>query len=159
MDFQLINVGIGATSVSNSPNILRTIIGSCVAICLYDSKQKIGGLSHIMLPTSQLNSSFKKKYADTAIPILVKELEMSGVKKGNMVAKLVGGASMFNLSENSKMSKIGRDNVSKVTEILNQYDIKIIARDVGGNNGRTIDFFLENGDIKIKSIGKTIKTI
>ena len=57
------------------------------------------------------------------------------------------------------MSEIGRGNISKVREVLGSFNIKIIAEDVGGDYGRTVDFQLETGDIRIKSIGKSEKTI
>ena len=64
MSFDLVNVGIADMGVAESPNTLRTILGSCVGICIYDPKAKIGGLSHIMLPSSKKPSNNLKKYAD-----------------------------------------------------------------------------------------------
>ncbi len=158
-DFKLINIGIAELGISESPDILRTILGSCVGICLYDPQKKIGGLSHIMLPVLKSESSSPKKYADTAIPLLISELEKKGASKRCMVSKIVGGATMFKLSENSMMSEIGRGNIAKVRQILEELNIKIIAEDVGGDYGRTMDFQLETGAIRIKSIGKPEKTI
>lgn len=153
MDFNLINVGIADIGVSSTPDILRTILGSCVGICLYDNIKKNGGIAHIMLPSAKKVQTSLKKYADTAIPLLIEELEKNGSTLGNIKAKIVGGATMFNLSENSVMGEIGINNIKKVKEILNQYNIEIIAEEVGGNHGRTIDFYLETGEIKVKSIG------
>jgi chemotaxis protein CheD len=158
-DFNLINIGIAEIGVSESPDILRTILGSCVGICLYDPEKKIGGLSHIMLPVLKSLTSSPKKYADTAIPMLISELERYGASKNRLVSKIIGGATMFKLSENSIMSEIGRGNISKVRQILGGLGIKIIAEDVGGDYGRTMDFQLETGKIRIKSIGKQEKTI
>ncbi len=159
MDFNLINVGIADVGVSSSPDILRTILGSCVGICLYDSARGNGGIAHIMLPTSKKVQTSIKKYADTAIPYLIEELEKKGSRISDFKAKIVGGATMFNLSENSVMGEIGKNNIAKVKEVLAQYNIEIIAEEVGGNHGRTIDFYLETGEIKIKSIGMKDKTI
>ena len=138
MPFKLINVGIAETAVSQGTDVLRTILGSCVGICLYDSDKKIGGLAHIMLPTSKQAGASLKKYADTAIPLLIKELRDNGA--GKLIAKLVGGAMMFNLSENSMMGEIGKNNVIRSREMLEGLGIPIVAEDTGGNYGRTIDF-------------------
>lgn len=157
MAFKLINVGIAEIAVTQTPDILRTILGSCVGICLYDKDRGIGGLAHVMLPTSKQGGSSPKKYADTAIPMLADELVSLGA--GKLVAKIVGGAMMFNLSENSLMGEIGKNNVSKAREILEKLNISIAAEDTGGNYGRTIDFYLETGEVKVKSIGKPDKIL
>jgi len=157
MAFKLINVGIAEIAVTQTPDVLRTILGSCVGICLYDKDRGIGGLAHVMLPTSKQGGSSPKKYADTAIPMLVDELVSLGA--GKLVAKIVGGAMMFNLSENSLMGEIGKNNVSKAREILEKLNISIVAEDTGGNYGRTIDFYLETGEVKVKSIGKPDKIL
>ncbi|MCP4133270.1 MAG: chemotaxis protein CheD [bacterium] len=155
MNFKLTNVGIADIGVAESPDVLRTILGSCIGVCLYDPESKKGGLCHIMLPAQRSNTSSPKKYADTAIPMLIEELEKIGAQTGKLVAKIAGGATMFKLSENSIMADIGRNNSNKVKEILTERNIKLLAEDVGGDYGRTIDFFIETGEVKIKSIGKS----
>ncbi|HOO71871.1 MAG TPA: chemotaxis protein CheD [Spirochaetota bacterium] len=154
MDFNLINVGIADYTVSSTPDILRTILGSCVGICLFDPVNKVGGLSHIMLPQHKLNSS-KKKYADSAIPLMVEDMIKENARIERIIAKIVGGSKMFQVAENSIMGEIGKNNVIKVREVLESLNISIIAEDVGGDYGRTIDFYLETGEIRIRSIGKS----
>lgn len=159
MSFDLINVGIADMGVAESPNTLRTILGSCVGICIYDPKAKIGGLSHIMLPSSKKPSNNLKKYADTAIPLMIDEMMKLGADSARMVAKLAGGATMFKHSENSLMGDIGKNNIVSVREILGSLKIPVLTEDVGGDYGRTIDFYLETGELKIKTIGKEPKII
>jgi chemotaxis protein CheD len=159
MEFNLINVGIADFNVSASPDILRTILGSCVGICLYDRETKIGGMCHIMLPTIKGKSSATKKYADTAIPQMLKEIEELGANRKAVIAKIVGGAKMFNVSENSIMGEIGNNNIVKVREVLKTLGITIVSDDTGGNYGRTIDFYLDSGVVKIKSMGREEKII
>lgn len=156
MSFELINVGIADMKVSESPNILRTILGSCVGICIYDRNKKIGGMSHIMLPSAKKTAGNLKKYSETAIPLLISEMIEAGAVKNNMVAKIAGGATMFKHLETSMMGEIGTNNIKSVKEILSQNNIKIVAEDVGADYGRTIDFYLETGDLRIKTIGKEI---
>jgi len=154
MPFDLINVGIADMGVAVSPNILRTILGSCVGICMYDPKMKIGGLSHIMLPSSKKPSNNLKKYADTAIPLMIDQMVELGADRGRLIAKLAGGATMFKHSENSVMGDIGKNNISSVKEILASLKIPVLCEELGGDFGRTIDFYLETGELKIKTIGK-----
>lgn len=159
MNFSFINVGIADYAIAKSPNILRTVLGSCVGICLYDPELKIAGLSHIMLPSKNEKGGNEKKYADTAIDLLIKDMEKAGAKKERLVAKIVGGATMFKISGNSLMSEIGKNNVMKVKEVLSQHNIKIVAEDTGGNYGRTIDFYSESGVLRIRSLGREEKVL
>ena len=156
MSFELINVGIADLKISYSPNILRTILGSCVGICIYDAVKKVGGMAHIMLPSSKKMGGNLKKYSETAIPLMISEMVEAGADRKNMTAKIAGGATMFKHVESSLMGEIGKNNIRSVKEILALNNIDIIAEDVGEDYGRTIDFYLETGDIKVKTIGKEI---
>jgi chemotaxis protein CheD len=159
LEFNLVNVGIADLKIASDKDILRTILGSCIGICLYDSASRIGGLSHIMLPVMRSETSSRKKYADTAIPMLAEEMKKAGADLRRVTAKIVGGATMFNLSERSVMTEIGKNNIVKVKEVLKGMGIEIIAEDTGGDYGRTIDFYLQNGSVKIKSLGKQERII
>lgn len=155
MNFRLINIGIADMGVASTPDILRTILGSCVGICLYDPERMIAGLSHIMLPSQNERNANAKKYADSAIPRLVEEMERDGAQRERIVAKIAGGSMMFKIAENSVMGEIGRNNIKKVREVLAGMGIKILAEDVGGDYGRTIDFHAEDGRLRVKSLGKS----
>ncbi|MCX7678584.1 MAG: chemotaxis protein CheD [Spirochaetes bacterium] len=159
MNFDFINVGIADYAIAKAPNILRTVLGSCVGICLYDPQLKIAGLSHIMLPSKNEKGGNDKKYADTAIELMLKEMESMGALRERIVAKIVGGATMFRISSNSLMSEIGKNNVLKVRDVLARLNIKIIAEDTGGNYGRTIDFYSESGILRIRSLGREEKVL
>ena len=152
MEIDFINVGIADCKIAEAPDILRTVLGSCVGICIYDSQKKIGGLSHIMLPDKKRDSASYLKYANTAIPFMLEEMEKLGSKKENMVAKIVGGATMFKLNGTSIMSEIGRNNITRVREILGEIRVNIVAEDVGGDYGRTVDFYTDSGEVKIRSM-------
>lgn len=159
MSFKLITVGIADLKIASSPDILRTILGSCVGICLYDTEKKIAGLSHIMLPRKSEFSDNMHKYADSSIPLLISEMEKAGAQSQKLEAKIVGGATMFKLAENGYMSEIGKNNIKMVKEILSDLNINIIAEDLGGDFGRTIDFYAEDGQLKVKSRGRFVRII
>ena len=152
MNFRLINVGIADLQVAFSPDILRTILGSCVGVCLYDPGGQIGGLSHIMLPERNQYITNEKKYADSAIPLLLNRMLINGAVRERIIAKIVGGSDMVGFLNNVIISKIGENNIKMVKNVLNNINIKIIAEDVGGNFARTIDFYIEDGKISIRSL-------
>ena len=157
--FNLITVGIAEIEVAEPPDILRTILGSCVGVCLYDYKNKIGGLSHVMLPKINEKNANKKKYADTAIPLLLNEMSKRGADIDSITAKIVGGAAMFNITPKSNMVNVGQSNIISVKDVLREHKIRIIAEELGGDFGRTIDFFMDNGTVKIKYLNRQINTI
>jgi chemotaxis protein CheD len=147
---EIITVGVAQLRISSSPAVLRTILGSCIGICIYDRVKKIGGMAHILLPTGQGNPKIEK-YADTAIPTLVKMLIKEGAKKENISAKIAGGSSMFNFGSNVILGQIGDRNIEQTRKELEKLGIIIQAEDVGGSFGRVIDFFLEDGRLKVKA--------
>ncbi|HNX60972.1 MAG TPA: chemotaxis protein CheD, partial [Spirochaetota bacterium] len=103
-----------------------------MGICLYDTGTKVIGLSHIMLAEQNIAGTNPKKYADSAIPLLIQEMEAIGASKTRLKAKIAGGAAMFNMGANSIMGDIGKSNVRKVKEILSSLSIEIVAEDTGG---------------------------
>lgn len=157
-------VGISDLKVALSPDTLITYaLGSCVGICLWDQIAGVAGLSHIMLPSAQVSPGDKNiyKFADTAIPELVRAMEQKGALRIRMKAKIAGGAHMFEI-QNSKGNptwNIGQRNVDAVTEALGKCVIPIVAQDVLQNYGRTISFDPATGIMTIKAVNKAIKTI
>jgi len=159
-----IAVGIADYKIARSPDTLVTYaLGSCVGIALYDPASGVGGLLHIMLPSSSLHADGavddRMKYADTAIPDLIRDLEKSGVKRGSLVAKIMGGANMFNMQGTTFVETIGERNIHATKIELQRYGIPIVAEDVGANYGRTVYFQLEDCKVRVQSLGKNIKYI
>ena len=151
---EIITVGVAQMRYSSSPVILRTILGSCVGICIYDRVKKIGGMAHILLPQNHKRGQNLEKYADTAIPLLVKEILKEGARIENLSAKITGGASMFKFGANVMLGQIGERNIEQTKIELEKLGISILVEDLRGNLGRVIDFFLEDGRMKVKAGGQ-----
>lgn len=152
-----VTVGISDLNVVKSPDVLVTYaLGSCVGICLYDAMAHVAGLSHIMLPSSKLASNVgsEMKFADTAIPMLIKKMERMGASQIRMKAKIAGGAQMFAAISNSSIANIGQRNVAAVKATLQQLRIPIIAEDTGKDYGRTVYFDGESGMMRVKSVNR-----
>ncbi len=159
MSFLLVNVGISDLKVASSPTILRTVLGSCVGICLYDSKTRIGSLAHIMLPTMPPSDSKREKYANTAIPMMVEKMKEAGAYCDHITAKITGGSAMFKLKQDSLMMQIGTKNIEETKNVLAMLRIPLLSEDVSGDYSRTIDFYMEDGVVKIKYHSKEFKYI
>ncbi|ADI01760.1 CheD, stimulates methylation of MCP proteins [Syntrophothermus lipocalidus DSM 12680] len=153
---QIIQVGMADLRVAKAPDKLMSAgLGSCVGVCLYDKTAKLGGLAHVMLPASlqAKNVQNRAKFADTALDMLVDEMEKTGGNRARFTAKIAGGAQMFRFAGDSDIMRIGERNVQAVEENLRRHGIKLVAKDTGGNFGRTIVFDIETGDLLVKTIG------
>ncbi len=150
----IVTVGISDLNIAKNPDTLVTYaLGSCVGICLYDAATRIAGLAHIMLPSSVQagNTTQPYRFADSGIAALVRKMEIVGVPKIRLKAKIAGGAQMFAVTTNSSISNIGARNVAAVKETLAKFNIPIIANDTGSNYGRTVYFSAADGIMKVKS--------
>ena len=158
----VIKVGLADLKTGKNPDILTTLgLGSCIGIALWDPVTKIGGLAHVMLPDSTKirNNSNIAKFADTGIAELVRQIEAMGVPKKRLVAKIAGGARMFEVSGSTSVGNIGEKNAIASKQKLQELGIPILAEDTGLNYGRTVELNCANGDYVIKAVGKPVKTI
>src|SRR3989338_8586343 len=125
---QSLSVGVGDIKIAKGPTVIKTYLGSCVAVCLYSARHKIVGMLHLMLPQfrpSKDGAALKKeKYADTGIPELLHQLKVVfNLEKENFVAKIFGGASILtNIRQH-----IGDENLQAVHRILTDSRIPIIG--------------------------------
>ncbi len=151
----MIIVKISDLAVAKAPEVIVTYaLGSCVGIALYDNISKIGGLAHIMLPSSKesvANKDNLKKYADTGIQLLINEMSAAGANINNLTAKIAGGAQMF---ASSAIMSIGDRNVHSVKSILSALNIKIIGEQTGENFGRTVFLHTDTGKYEIKTAAR-----
>ena len=159
---EVIKVGMADLNLCRDPDIITTLgLGSCIGIALYDPSTKIGGLAHIMLPdsTKMRNNSNIAKFADTGIEELLNRMIKAGAVKSRLVAKIAGGAKMFEVSGLSDIGNVGQRNAEASRAKRKQLGIRLIAEDTGLNYGRTVELHCDNGDYYIKSVGKPLKII
>lgn len=159
---EVIRVGMADLNICKAPNIITTLgLGSCIGLTLYDPVTKIGGMVHYMLPdsTQMRNNSNIAKFADTGIDELLRKVVGAGANQGRLVAKIAGGAKMFEVNGMSNIGNIGERNALAAKEKLNQLHIRLIAEDTGLNYGRTVELHCDTGEFYIKSVGKPLKII
>jgi chemotaxis protein CheD len=139
--------------VSSQSEWITTILGSCVAVCLYDPIQRIGGMNHYMLPLWNRKDNATPKYGDTAIKELIKKMLDAGCKIHNIKAKVFGGSIMS--QDGNNPYNINKQNISIAELILAEFNIPIVSTNVGGLRGRKIQFNPESGEIRHKFINRT----
>jgi chemotaxis protein CheD len=159
----LIKVGMADLNIAEGGAVLKTTgLGSCVGLTLFDPHLRLGGMAHIMLPSSdiarerQLNIA---KYADTAVPELLKRLIDKGAIKSRLIAKMAGGAQMFAFMGGTDTMRIGPRNVEATKQALEYFLIPLVAEDTGGNYGRTVELDSQTGIFSIRSVQFGVKEI
>lgn len=160
---EIIKIGMSELGVVKPPDRIRTTgLGSCVGVVIYDQSKKVAGMAHVMLPDSSLAKNGEVtigKYADTAIPELIRQMIQQGASIHQMKAKIAGGAQMFTfLSGNDKM-RIGPRNVEACRAELQKNNIAVVAEDTGGNSGRTIEFNVETSMLQIRTVNQGVKEV
>lgn len=138
--------------VSRRPTEIQTVLGSCVAVCLYDTIQKVGGMNHYMLPVWKGEGLATAKYGNIAIDKLMEKMESLGSSRRNLVAKIFGGAEQ--LAGNSFFG-IGKRNILLAEEHLSDLKIPILSSSVGGQTGRKIVFNSSTGLVYMKFVSQT----
>lgn len=159
---EMIKVGMADLKVTQAPGVLTTLgLGSCIGICLIDTSAKVAGMAHIMLPDSGAikNNSNAAKFADTAMDLMLSQMEALGAKRSRMIAKIAGGAQMFAFKSGNDMMKVGERNAQAVRKLLTAQRIPIKADETGGTFGRTIEFDAATGVLFIKTIGHGSKQV
>lgn len=159
---EIIKVGMADLNICRAPDMITTLgLGSCIGIALYDPVLKLGGLAHIMLPdsTKMKNNTNIAKFADTGIDELVRRMTAEGASMRRLVAKIAGGAKMFEVSGVSEVGNIGARNAEASRQKLKDLGIPLLAEDTGLNFGRTVELYCDTGEFHIKSVGKEMKIL
>lgn len=151
---EIVRIGIAEYAISKHPVILRTAgLGSCVGVVIYDQEQGLSSMAHVMLPDSAISRNRELevgKFADTAILEVTRQLRASGAIR--LRAKIAGGAQMFQFKYEHESMRIGERNIAAVKAMLQQVKIPLVAEDVGGTNGRTIEFHSQSGRLVIRTV-------
>ena len=135
-----------------SDKALVTILGSCVAACIFDQEKKIGGMNHFMLPHSNngewAGNNLSTRYGNYAMEHLLNELMKVGVQKHDMQLKIYGGGNV-NESMNNTVSE---SNIQFIKSYCNMENLKVEEEDLGGNLSRRIVFETKNGHVIVNYI-------
>jgi chemotaxis protein CheD len=150
-----VRVKVADFAVANGDTLLVTVgLGSCVAIALHDPQAQVGGLAHVLLPSTGMSQdrSNRAKFPSSAVPLLCERMQALGARTGRIRAKIVGGASMFTSLLSATGLQIGERNVVATRGALEQAGIPIVAQDVGGDYGRSVYFSVRDGRLVVKSL-------
>lgn len=142
----------GEFHASAEPCQIRTILGSCVSICLWDASRLAGGMNHFLLPASREGEPSSLRFANLATKALLEKLVLVGCRMPNLQAKIFGGASMFQ-DKNRRAMTLGEQNVAAALDLMRNAGISVSAQETGGTRGRKIVFNTDDGCAWSRRIG------
>jgi len=154
---------VGEYYASENGEILHTILGSCIATCIYDQEKKIGGMNHYLLPgmihPDEIMASEVGRYGMYAMELLIGELIKHGAKRKNLAAKVFGGGNILEFRKSN--GDVTDSNIRFAKKCLELEGIPIQKEDLGGYHGRKIMFFTDTAKVLLKrfDMKKEIKTL
>jgi len=147
-----IEVGLGELAVGRHPSYLMTpALGSCVAVTMWDPILRQGSMAHVMLPSPPRStlSGNASRYAIYAVTEMVNNLKEAGSPHRRLVAKIAGGAAMF--QSDGILASVGERNVEEVKRQLTLLKIPLFAEDTGERHARTVELHLDTGLLLVRS--------
>ena len=147
------SIRIGEWAVAKDDGVLRTLLGSCIGLALYDRAHKVAGLAHVVLPRSQGATDTPGKFVDTAVPVLLREMKRLAGRGIVPTARIVGGANMF---ATDLVRTIGQQNIEASEKVLGRMGIPIVGRHCGGEQGRRMSVNTQSGLITIEIVGQEV---
>jgi chemotaxis protein methyltransferase CheR len=150
---------VGEVKASREPLKVTTLLGSCVGVCLYDPKVRIGGMNHFMLPSNNAADGTSATYGIHAMELLINEIMKLGGDRRRLTAKVFGGGDVLGnrKRENSGMT-IGEQNIQFALQFLETDSIPVVGRDLGGQAGRQIQFLTHTGQAFVRPVQKIEET-
>ena len=156
---QAVKILPGEYFASNSATMIVTVLGSCVAACLRDSKNKVHGMNHFLLPTDYQDDNYKygapARYGMHAMELLINDMVRLGADRRNIQAKIFGGGSVMGQLTHSN---VGEKNAEFVIDYLRTEHIPIQASDLLGEYPRKVYFIPESGEVRVKKIKRLHNT-
>lgn len=143
----------GELAVEKKPTEIATLLGSCVAVCLYNRRLNFGGMNHFMLARTRPGEAPSGKNGDYSTEMLIKMMLAQDSNKSNIEATIIGGGNVTEALVGG--ASIGANNIVVAKEILENHNIRIIKSNVGGDTGRKVYFKNWTGEITVRKIERS----
>lgn len=139
----------GEQWVAKEPTFVRTLVGSCIAACLWDPVRQVGGMNHFLLPEAKIRpDSESGRYGLFAMELLVNEILAKGGDRRRLVAKVAGGGQILETS-----ARVGDSNIAFIRSFLIRERIELQAEHVGGTRARRVVFGTHTGQMWVQCLG------
>ncbi len=148
----------GEYYITSENELIGTLLGSCVSVCLYDDKNRVGAMNHFMLPGktngTRIGEAGFAKYGIAAVNTIIAGMLKKGAERKNLEAKVFGGGRVLDLDGKKFNNMIPDNNIRVAKLILEIEDIPIIALDVGEDYTRKIIFDINSGKVFLRKMRK-----
>ena len=143
------SVGPGEFCVVRDGLILSTVLGSCIAACIYEPEARVGGLNHFLLPLGKVGepAAAAMRYGAFAMERLINEILKNGGVRRNLKAKIFGGGRLL-----GRQADVGGENIAFARSYLHDEGLTIVAEDVGGDFARKLEFYPADGRARVKKL-------
>ncbi len=138
----------GQVHASAEPVSVVTVLGSCVAVCLFDRQARVGGMNHFLLPNPTIREQ-SPRFGSVAMSHLLAEVLKLGARRDRLEAKVFGGACVIDAF---KTRDLGTENVNLALRSLQETGIPVLERDVGGKQGRKVVFHADAGSAWVRKL-------
>jgi chemotaxis protein CheD len=155
-------VRVADLRAGHGSEVLVTVgLGSCVAIVLHDPQVRVGGMAHVLLPSTALarTDTNPAKFPQTALPRLLELMAERGASPRRVTARLVGGASMFASLAQPGTIQMGERNIVACRQVLYQHGLALTGEATGGDYGRTVKLWVSDGRLEITSVAHGLQTL
>lgn len=152
MSLPVQTINPGELYVSNEPCIIKTLLGSCVSVCLYNHSEQYGGMNHFMLPDTTAGnprSDTDYRFGDVSTRRLISQMLEYDSNRDHLTVKLFGGGRVIS---SLSRSDIGQKNINSARNILASYDLSVSKEYVGMDNGIKLRFNTRTGTVKLRDI-------
>jgi len=143
----------GEYHVGSGEQLIETVLGSCVAVCLWDQHHRLGGMNHFMLPGADVSlEEATGRHGLYSMELLINDMMHRGSARSLLQAKVFGAGAM--MASVTPERSVARANERFVRDVLANEGIPIACADLGGNAGRRICFFLDTGKVKVRHLAQ-----
>ncbi|MBN2255914.1 MAG: chemotaxis protein CheD [Deltaproteobacteria bacterium] len=140
----------GYIFIASEPTVISTVLGSSVAVCIYDRKRKTGGMNHFLFPEPDKGIEPTAQYGNAATTELIRMMKTDGSQIKHLESQILGGG--YNPDVSS--IDIGRRNIMVARRVLTRHGIRVVSEDVGGAKGRKIVFHSNINEIAILKVDR-----
>jgi chemotaxis protein CheD len=146
-------IHVGGVYATRKPTIIRTLLGSCVAVCMFDPITRVGGMNHFMLPAPAPGREAPPDYTRFgvhAMDCLIGALQKEGGDRRRLEAKVFGGGHVLEIAGNG--DNVAQRNIAFIDDFLRFEEIPVVGRDLGGELGRQLYFHTDTGKVYVRRL-------
>lgn len=150
LGLEVVQILPGHCYISTNDELLSTVLGSCISVCMYEPGLKMGGMNHYLLPygdSSLIGTPEETRYGNHAIDRLITMLIDAGASRTSLQAKVFGGGSMFDSEQD-----VGLRNIEFAWSYLKEHNVSIVIHDVGLPFSRKVRFSPHTGEAMVKRL-------